>query len=198
MAFELPYNGPRRRGATPDLASAGQRVSTEDMTPIRLSFVCLGNICRSPLAQGVFEHLVAASGRSGDFEIESAGIGSWHVGEAPDHRALATAKAHGLTLTGRVQQVKPHDFARFEMLIALDSNLADELRRLAPTLADRAKVRLLREFDPLVTGQSPATRRSGTLDVPDPYYGGPAGFEDAYQMIEQACRGLLETLQPAA
>ena len=173
-------------------ASADVRllVTTLAMTPVRLSFVCLGNICRSPMAQGVFENLVAASGRSGDFQIESAGVGSWHVGQAPDRRALATAKAHGLTLTSRAQQIQRRDFARLDMVIALDSEVADELRRLAPTPTDRAKVRLLREFDPIRSG------RTGDLDVPDPYYGDTAGFEDAYQMIERACRGLLETIQP--
>jgi protein-tyrosine phosphatase len=150
------------------------------------------------MAQGVFQHLVAASGRSGEFQIESAGVGSWHVGEVPDRRALATAKTHGLMLNGRAQQIQPGDFARFDMLIALDSEVADELRRLAATPAERAKIRLLREFDPLLADQSIATGRSEELDVPDPYYGDPAGFEDVYQIIERSCRGLLESLGPSA
>ena len=82
------------------------------MTTIRLSFVCLGNICRSPMAQGIFEHLVAASGRSGDFQIESAGIESWHISEVPDRRALTTAKIHDLTLNSHTQQIKLRDFTR--------------------------------------------------------------------------------------
>jgi protein-tyrosine phosphatase len=161
------------------------------MTKTRISFVCLGNICRSPMAEGVFRHLVAQAGLEDSFEIESAGIGPWHVGESPDARAQHTARAHGLALDSIAQQITVRDFARLDHIIALDREVAAELKRLAPTPADRAKVRLLREFDP-ETSRGPRA----SLDVPDPYYGGPSGFEDAYDMIERSARALLAHLHP--
>jgi protein-tyrosine phosphatase len=158
------------------------------MTLIRLSFVCSGNICRSPMAEGVFARLVQEAGLAGAFEIESAGVGPWHVGEAADPRARQTARDHGIALTSVAQQIQPGDFARLDFVIALDNTVAAALRRLAPTPADRAKVRLLREFDPQAVGDH-------DLDVPDPYYAGPNGFEVAYQMIERSARRLLETVR---
>jgi len=162
---------------------------------IRISFVCLGNICRSPMAEGVFQSLVEQAQLADQFQIESAGIGGWHAGESADARAQATAQSHGIHLTSRARQFQRADFARLEAVMALDSEVADALRRLAPTAADRAKVRLLREYDPLrPTG---AAAHSADLDVPDPYYGGPEGFEDAFQMIERSSRQLLQQLAPA-
>jgi protein-tyrosine phosphatase len=161
------------------------------MSMMRISFVCLGNICRSPMAEGVFRHLVQQAGLEDAFEIESAGVGPWHIGESPDTRAQQTARAHGIELDCVAQQFTPRDFARLDHVIALDGEVAAQLRRLAPTPADRAKVRLLREFDP----ETPRGSRA-SLDVPDPYYGGRDGFETAYQMIERSARGLLAELHP--
>jgi protein-tyrosine phosphatase len=157
----------------------------------RLSFVCLGNICRSPLAEGVFRRLVDNAGLGAAYEIESAGVGPWHVGEAPDPRSQHIARAHGLSLDSIAQQITARDFARLDLILALDGEVADSLHRLAPTAADRAKVRLLREFDP----QANPHNGRANLDVPDPYYGGPDGFEAAFQMIERSARGLLAHLQ---
>jgi protein-tyrosine phosphatase len=161
------------------------------MTKTRISFVCLGNICRSPMAEGVFRHLVEQAGLEDAFEIESAGIGPWHVGETPDSRAQQIARAHGLQLDGIAQQITARDFARLDHIIALDSDVAADLQRLAPTTADRAKIRLLREFDPEAHRGPRAS-----LDVPDPYYGGASGFEHAYQMIDRSARALLAHLYP--
>jgi protein-tyrosine phosphatase len=166
------------------------------MTVTRVSFVCSGNICRSPLAEGIFKHQVQQAGLSEQLHIESFGIGPWHVGESPDRRAQLTAQRHGLRLTSRAQQWQPRDFARFDHVLALDADVADYLRRLAPTEPDRRKVRLLREHDPALdhsrVREQPA---ADDLDVPDPYYGGPEGFEDAYQMIERSGARLLESLR---
>ncbi len=156
----------------------------------RLSFVCLGNICRSPLAEGIFRRLVDEAGLSASFEIESAGIGPWHVGEAPDPRSQQVARAHGLTLDSIAQQISARDMARLDLVLALDAEVAERLRAMARTPADRAKVRLLREFDP---ESNHGSRRD--LDVPDPYYGGADGFEAAYQMIDRSAQGLLAHLQ---
>jgi protein-tyrosine phosphatase len=160
----------------------------------RITFVCLGNICRSPLAEGVFKHLVEEAGAEGEFEIESSGVGSWHVGEAADQRAQETARRHGLQLTGVAQQFSPRDFDRFDVIVALDREVAAHLKRMAPNPGAQRKVRLLRESDP-ERGPSAERYASEDLDVPDPYYGGPKGFESAYQMIERSSRKLLEELR---
>lgn len=152
---------------------------------IRVCFVCMGNICRSPLAEGVFKHLATEAGVNKNFQIESFGIGAWHVGEEPDPRSQAVALAHGLRLTSRAQQFRPQDFARFGHVLALDETIAEDLHRLASTEAHHQKIRLLRPYDPWA---------EGNLNVPDPYYGNPEGFEVVYQMIYRACRKLFQEL----
>jgi protein-tyrosine phosphatase len=155
---------------------------------VRILFVCMGNICRSPTAEGVMRRLVSQAGLDGRVEIESAGTGGWHVGEAPDERATLAARRRGITLSGAAQQVTPADFRRFDLLIALDRSVLRDLLALAPDEEAAEKVRLLREFDPAA---------SGDLDVPDPYYGGDRGFETVLDMVEAACRGLLDELRAA-
>jgi len=155
-------------------------VSSTRMT--RLLFVCMGNICRSPTAEGVMRHLLREEGLEDEITIDSAGTGAWHVGNPPDRRATAAAAARGIVLEGAARQVRPSDFDDYDLLLAADrENLAD-LRAIAPDDEARAKVRLLREFDP---------HSHGDLDVPDPYYGGPGGFEEVLDLVEAACRGLL-------
>jgi protein-tyrosine phosphatase len=151
---------------------------------VRLLFVCLGNICRSPTAEGVMRDLVEREGLQEEIELDSAGTGSWHVGEPPDARASATAARRGITLDGRARQVHGPDFEDFDLILAMDSSNLAELRRLAPGEQQRAKVRLLREYDPASAG-----RRD--LDVPDPYYGAPGGFEEVLDLVQAACGGLL-------
>lgn len=153
---------------------------------IRICFVCLGNICRSPMAEGVFKHLADEAGLGDRFHIESAALGPWHVGELADSRARQTAAAHGVRLDGTAQQVKPKDFARFDLLIAMDDENVTALRRLAPAERDRQKIRLLREFDP---------EANGDTSIPDPYYGTRRDFEEVYQMVERSSRGLLEEIK---
>jgi protein-tyrosine phosphatase len=154
---------------------------------MRLLFVCLGNICRSPTAEGVMRGLVQRQGLAEGIELESAGTGGWHVGSAPDERATAAARARGIELAGSARQVQAEDFEHFDLLLAMDGENARELRRLARDEDERAKVRLLREFDP-------ASAAAGELDVPDPYYGAAGGFDEVLEMIEAACAGLLVRL----
>jgi protein-tyrosine phosphatase len=161
-------------------------VPEEPERRVRLLFVCLGNICRSPTAEGVMRALVAEAGLQESIEIDSAGTGSWHVGSAPDERATNAARARGLVLEGAARQVGPADLEHFDLLLAMDSENASELRALAQDEEQRAKVRLLREFDP----------QSGTeLDVPDPYYGGAGGFDEVLDLVQAACAGLLEEIR---
>jgi protein-tyrosine phosphatase len=155
---------------------------------MRILFVCMGNICRSPTAEGVMRRLLEDAGLADRVEVESAGTGGWHVGEPPDERATLAARRRGITLAGAAQQVRPGDFRRFDLLIALDRSNLRELLAIAPDEEAAEKVRLLREFDPAA---------SGDLDVPDPYYGGDRGFETVLDMVEAACRGLIDELRAA-
>ena len=155
---------------------------------MHLLFVCLGNICRSPTAEGVMRSLVSDAGMSDSVELESAGTGSWHVGNPPDARAAATARGRGVVLDGSARQVRPEDFSDFDLVLAMDGENLRELRRLAPGDQERAKVRLLREFDPASSG-------AGELDVPDPYYGAPGGFEEVFDLVRAACAGLLAQIR---
>ncbi|MBJ7332709.1 MAG: low molecular weight phosphotyrosine protein phosphatase [Solirubrobacteraceae bacterium] len=152
--------------------------------PTKLLFVCLGNICRSPTGEGVMRHLVEEAGVADLFEIDSAGTGSWHIGDSPDRRSVAAAAARGITIEGTARQVTGGDFEHYDLILAADTYNLRDLQAIAPTDEDEAKVRLLREFDPMSTPDD--------LDVPDPYYGGPSGFDDVIDLVEAACRGLLD------
>jgi protein-tyrosine phosphatase len=154
----------------------------------RILFVCLGNICRSPTAEAVMRHRLAEAGLEAEVEIESAGTGGWHVGHPPDERSIAAAKRRGIALDGAARRVTPEDFDRFDLLIAMDHQNRDDLRALARRPEDEAKVRLLREYDPLAV-------EAGDLAVPDPYYGEGDGFEHVLDVVERACDGLIGSLR---
>jgi len=147
---------------------------------MRVLFVCLGNICRSPTAEGVLRRKLLAAGLQQQVEVYSAGTGDWHVGEAPDPRTRQAARARGYDLDAlRARQVEPADFKRFDLILAMDkSNLAD-LQSLCPSGAGAEVDLFLRRYDLAVS------------EVPDPYYGAGDGFEQVLDLIEQACDGLL-------
>jgi protein-tyrosine phosphatase len=151
---------------------------------MRILFVCLGNICRSPSAEAVMRALVEREGLDGAIELDSAGTSDWHSGEAPDARATDAALRRGIQLAGEARQVEREDFDRFDLIVAMDRSNLSALQYLAPDEDARAKVRLLREFDP-------ASAESGDLDVPDPYHGGPEGFDRVLDLLGDACEGLL-------
>jgi protein-tyrosine phosphatase len=153
---------------------------------VAISFVCMGNICRSPTAEAVMRRLVKQAGLEKAIAIDSAGTGSWHVGEERDQRSREVGEERGMPLQGVARQFVRSDFTRFDYVLAMDRENFADLVRLAPNAEARAKVHLLREFDPSVPPQS---------DVPDPYYGGRAGFERVFDICEAACRGLLEDLR---
>lgn len=158
------------------------------MKSVAICFVCLGNICRSPTAEGVMRHQVAAAGLDGAIEIDSAGTGDWHVGEAPDAREQQAARARGYDLSAlRARQIGDADFERFDLVLAMDgANLAALRKRCPPQY--RGKVRLLMEF----AGDGSAG------DIADPYFGGARGFEQVLDQCEAACRGLLDSLRETA
>ena len=155
------------------------------MKPQRILFVCLGNIVRSPLAENMFRHLAEQAGLADRYEVDSAGTGGWHVGERPDRRMRQVAARHGFRYDGRARQFQRSDFDHFDLIIAMDAQNRADLRRLARSPEDEAKIHTLREFDP---------HGGPTAPVPDPYYGGIDGFEEVYTIVERSCRGLLDAL----
>ncbi len=157
---------------------------------MRILFVCMGNICRSPTAEGVMRGLLRAAGLERVVAIDSAGTGGWHAGDPPDSRAVAAARSRDVVVDGAARQVTDEDFERYDLLLAMDRENERDLLARAPDAQARAKVRLLREFDP-------ASVAAGDLDVPDPYYGGPHGFDRVLDLVEAACRGLLDEVRPA-
>ena len=159
---------------------------TDPDPPVRLCFVCLGNICRSPTAAAVMVRRIEEAGLADRITVESAGTGDWHVGEGPDGRAVAEARRRGVEMIGRARQFGPRDFGRFDLVLAMDASNVRALNAIAPDGGARAKIRLLRSFDP---------EAHGDLAVPDPYFGGPDGFATVFDSIDAACRGLLATLQ---
>ena len=150
-------------------------------------FVCLGNICRSPLAEGIFLDLVRKRGVADRFDVDSCGTGGWHAGEPADARSVAIAKRHGLKLVHEARTFDPDlDPARFAWIIAMDRS---NVRNLLHAGVDPARVRLMRSFDPAMTG-----KRENDMDVPDPYDWPGDGFEEVYQTLAAACAGLVEVL----
>jgi protein-tyrosine phosphatase len=148
-------------------------------------FVCTGNICRSPTAEGVFRHFVERAGLADRITSESAGTGDYHVGEAPDPRAQSAARGRGYDISPLcARQVRSRDFSEFDYILAMDETHRHQLTRVAPP-EHVAKVRLFMEF----------AGRGSPREVPDPYYGGAQGFERVLDMVEEAARGLLGHLR---
>ncbi len=152
---------------------------------IKVLFVCLGNICRSPTAHGVFENLLEKQGLQGAFLVDSAGTGAWHAGNPPDARAQAAAQSRGINLSHiRARQVEELDFEHFDYILAMDNSNFIELNALSPPHF-REKISLLLSF----------SSEHDISEVPDPYYGGVKGFETVLNLVEKACIGLLEDIK---
>lgn len=143
--------------------------------------VCLGNICRSPLAEGI----LASKLPKDKFKIDSAGTGSWHIGKQPDQRSIATAQKNGLDITDqRARQFKTTDFDKFDYIFVMDNSNYDDVMAMAKTDTHKAKVDLI--LNELFPGEN--------VDVPDPYYGSQFGFDSVYQMLDEACENLAKKL----
>jgi len=153
---------------------------------VSVSFVCLGNICRSPLAQGVFEDLLEREGLLDRVMVSSAGVGNWHVGAEPDARMQKTAKARGIVMRSRAQQIQASDFRQLDLILAMDQSNMDALMHTARTDAEREKLKMFRSFDP---------DANGDLDVPDPYYGGDQGFDLVFNIVHRSCPEILQYLR---
>jgi len=160
-----------------------------------LLFVCLGNICRSPLAEGIFLDLAARRGVRDQFKVDSCGLSGWHAGEEPDPRAWAVAAKNGIELNCIAREFDADvDPGQFDLLLAMDASNA---RGLLEAGASRETVRLMRSFDPTLSDlvdDAGNPKPGADLNVPDPYYGGERGFDQVFEMLVRACEGLLDEM----
>ncbi len=160
--------------------------------PIRVMFVCLGNICRSPLAQAVFEKEIARAesagmaGAAGMVEADSSGTTAYHAGAPSDPRMRQTAGRHGVTINHRAQAFSEHDFENFDYILAMDRENYRDLQGMARSEEERRRIHYFREWDPEDGGPG--------KEVPDPYYGGPEGFERVYELVDRTAGALLEDI----
>ena len=153
---------------------------------LSVCFVCHGNICRSPLAQGIMESLVRQEGLEKKILVSSAGVSGWHVGEPPDNRMQDTAKKHGISLNSRARHFQATDYKELDLVLAMDQSNLNTLKSLGSDFEAREKLFLFRSFDP---------QNDGNLEVPDPYYGGDQGFELVYEMVARTCPNILDHLK---
>lgn len=152
---------------------------------VKVLFVCLGNICRSPAAEGLLRHMTAQQELSLEVYIESCGLGDWHIGQLPDERMREASKSRGIILTSRAQRFKPDFFDTFDYILAADHEVLNDLRRIAKTPEHKAKIQLMTSFSASYKDE----------EIPDPYYSGEAGFELVLDMLEDVCEGFLKYLQ---
>lgn len=156
-----------------------------DSKVIKVLFVCTGNICRSPTADGVFADKVSKAGLSDEITVDSCGLSAYHVGELPDPRSREMAQSRGYDLSQiRSRKIKPADYAQFDYILAMDDGHLRDMRRQAPSESQQ-KIELFLDYHPKLSGQS----------VPDPYYGGANGFTHVFDMIEETCDRLLTHLR---
>lgn len=150
--------------------------------PYKLLFVCLGNICRSPSAENIMNHLIEQAGLASEIVCDSAGTSSYHIGSTPDRRMTAAAKQRGIVLKGQARQLQKRDFEQFDLILAMDQENYQDILALDPNGQYRDRVRLMCEF----------CSQYSEREVPDPYYGGPEGFNHVIDLLLDACGGLLQ------
>ncbi|TVQ39593.1 MAG: low molecular weight phosphotyrosine protein phosphatase [Spirochaetaceae bacterium] len=156
------------------------------MQPKSVMFVCQGNICRSPLAQALFENRLEKRGIARRYRVDSTGVSSYHAGESSDRRMRETAARRGVRVDHRARAVTRRDLEEFDLILAMDRDNYSILRRKAHGDEQRDKIRMFRDFDPISNGE---------IDVPDPWYGGIQGFEQVYGIVERTCEALIDHLE---
>lgn len=162
-----------------------QDITISAESPFKICFVCLGNICRSPTAEGVFQHLVNERGHQSYFEIDSAGTSAYHVGEPANSKSQQTANKHGITIHSKARQFEDVDLEYYDLILAMDRQNLSNLKRMDARGQYDYKVGMLRDYDP----------QPGDGEVPDPYYGGIQGFENVFQIVKRSCNRLLDQLE---
>ena len=155
---------------------------------MRVLFVCLGNICRSPLAEGLFVHQLSRTGKTHLFESDSCGTGNYHIGALPDQRTRRNAESNGVVLTHRCRQIIPEDLEHFDLILPMDSNNLKNILALPDAERHRHKIMLMRTFDP----------EAGHSDVPDPYHGTDEDFQEVFEILDRSIAGLIRHLEDQA
>lgn len=150
----------------------------------KICFVCLGNICRSPTAEGIFQHLVKERGLEDYFEVDSAGTSAYHIGESANSKSQRTANKHGITLYSKARQFQASDLDHYDLILAMDNANLRNVKQMANGNHED-KIGRMRDFDPA----------PGDGEVPDPYYGGPEGFENVFRIVKRSCEQLLDELE---
>ena len=153
--------------------------------PYKICFVCLGNICRSPTAEGIFQHLIDERGYQPYFYIDSAGTSAYHIGEPANSKSRDVANKHGVELRSRARKFTVDDLEEFDMILAMDHENLNNIRQLDSRNQYSEKITLMRNFDP----------EPGDGAVPDPYYGGMDGFQHVFDVIKRSCENLLDELE---
>ena len=157
---------------------------TKDI-PYKILFVCLGNICRSPTAEGIFQHLVNERGLQPYFLIDSAGTSAWHIGEPANSKSRQTANKHGIELNSRARKFEPADLEEFDLILAMDHENLQNIKQLDKQNRFSDKIKLMRDYDP----------QPGDDEVPDPYYGGMDGFQHVFDVVRRSCEAMLDKLE---
>lgn len=156
------------------------------MSVKKVLFVCLGNICRSPLAEGLFRHHVNSRGLNDQYSIDSCGTGSWHLGDPPDERSIEVARANGIDISRqKARKLDPKDGEAFDLIVAMDRANKRDIQKIC-NITSSTKLVCLREYD--MWG-------SGKIDVPDPYYGEVNGFVEVFNIVDRSTRALLDSLE---
>ena len=153
--------------------------------PYKIVFVCLGNICRSPTAEGIFQHLVNERGLQPYFYIDSAGTSAYHIGEPANSKSRQVAERHGVKLQSRARKFEPEDLEEFDLILAMDRENYDNLKQLDQNDEYSDKILLMRDFDP----------QPGNGEVPDPYFGGMDGFQNVFEILRRSSKELLDELE---
>jgi protein-tyrosine phosphatase len=158
-------------------------ITTEN--PLKICFVCLGNICRSPTAEGIFQHLVNERGLQSFFYIDSAGTSAYHIGEPANSKSRDVARKHGVELQSRARRFTSSDLEEFDLILAMDHENLRNIQQLDSRNQFGQKIKLMRDFDPT----------PGDGSVPDPYYGGIDGFQHVFDVVKRSCESLLDELE---
>lgn len=160
-------------------------ISITKDSPFKIVFVCLGNICRSPTAEGIFQNLVNDRGLQSYFYVESAGTSAYHIGEPANSKSRKTANEHGIELRSRARRFDSDDLKEFDLIVAMDRENLANIKSIDKTESNNDKIVLLREYDP----------KPGDGEVPDPYYGGMNGFQNVFNIVMRSCEKLLDELE---